>query len=91
VIKRDVIQTGLYLSVLGPNYIYVRYRCGRCKRIGEQLVQEAEWDPSVLREAPEAVTSDVTRFEEMGEITAEEVIDFHFGLEKLGVEESAES
>jgi hypothetical protein len=85
VVKRDVIQTGLYLGVFGPNYIYVRFRCGRCKRIGEQLVQEAEWDPSVLREA-EAKTppTDVARYEELGEITADEIIDFHYALENLG-------
>jgi hypothetical protein len=86
VIKRDVLQTGLYLSVLGPSYIYVRYRCGRCKRIGEQLVQEQEWDPSVLREAAETAAPDVERFEEMGQITPEEVIEFHYSLGRLSAE-----
>jgi len=87
VTKKDVIQTGLYLGVFGPNFIYVRYRCGRCKRIGEQLVQEHEWDPSVLRESePKILPDDLTRFAEMGEITPEEVIDFHYALDRLGGE-----
>ncbi|MFB3880314.1 MAG: hypothetical protein ACE149_03575 [Armatimonadota bacterium] len=84
VVRRDVIQTGLYLSVLGPSYVYVRYRCGRCKRMGEQLVEQEAWDPAVLQPAirPRAEV-DLARFREMGEITADEIIAFHYGLEKL--------
>jgi hypothetical protein len=82
-----VIQTGLYLGVLGPNYVYVRYRCGRCKRIGEQLVQEQEWDPSVLRDpGSPAHLPDLGRFEQLGEITAEEVLDFHYAIKRLSAE-----
>ncbi len=82
-----MIQTGLYLSVLGPSYVYVRYRCGRCKRVGEKLVEQEAWDPSVLQ--PVRATRnevDTRRFEEMGEITPEEIIDFHFALERLNAE-----
>ena len=79
-----MIQTGIYLSVLGPNYVYVRFRCGRCKRIGEQLVQENQWDPSVLRDghAP-ANRPDLEHFERLGDITAEEVVEFHYALDRL--------
>jgi len=90
VVRRDVIQTGLYLSVMGPHYVYVRYRCGRCKRIGEQLVQESDWDPSVLQEARSApTTTDLLRFEQMGQITPEEVVEFHYALERLSAEPEA--
>ena len=86
-VRRDVLQTGLYLSVLGPNYVYVRFRCGRCKRIGEQLVQERDWDPSVLRESGvQSAPPDLQRFDQLGEITPEEVIAFHYALERLGAE-----
>ena len=85
--RRDVIQTGLYLSVLGPSYVYVRYRCGRCKRMGEQLVEQESWDPAVLQPAPRPRAEvDFRRFAEMGEITADEVIAFHYGLRTLGEE-----
>lgn len=81
-----MIQTGLYLSVLGPSYVYVRYRCGRCKRVGEKLVEQEAWDPAVLHPARRTRgDADIRRFEEMGEITPEEIIDFHYGLEGLGV------
>jgi len=86
-----VIQTGLYLSVLGPNYVYVRFRCGRCRRIGEQLVQEQDWDPSVLHESGvQSVQLDLRRFEQLGAITPEEVIEFHYALERLSGEPELE-
>ena len=85
VVRKDVIQTGLYLSVLGPSYVYVRYRCGRCRRVGEKLVEQESWDPAVLHPARRRrEDADIRRFEEMGEITPEEIIDFHYGLERLG-------
>ena len=91
-VRRDVIQTGLYLSVLGPSYVYVRYRCGRCKRMGEQLVEQESWDPSVLQaEARVSAGIDLQRFTEMGEITEDEVIDFHYALRRLSTEPEDES
>jgi hypothetical protein len=84
-VRKDVIQTGLYLSVLGPSYVYVRYRCGRCKRMGEQLVEQESWDPAVLRPAPRPRSEvDLRRFAAMGDITPDEVIAFHYALEGLG-------
>lgn len=95
VVRKDVLQTGLYLSVLGPSYVYVRYRCGRCKRVGEKLVEQEAWDPSVLR--PDRRRSrrgpskaEMRRFAEMGEITADEVIDFHYALDCLSAEAEEE-
>lgn len=82
-----MIQTGLYLSVLGPSYVYVRYRCGRCKRVGEKLVEQESWDPAVLRPSRRGPNeAEMRRFSDMGEITAEEVIDFHYALDGLTAE-----
>jgi DNA-directed RNA polymerase subunit RPC12/RpoP len=91
VVRKDVLQTGLYLSVLGPSYIYVRYRCGRCKRVGEKLVEQEAWDPSVLRadrrsNRPGLSKAEIRRFAKMGEITADEIIDFHYALDGLSAE-----
>ncbi len=78
-----MIQTGLYLSASGPSYVYVRFRCGRCKRVGEQLVQESNWDPGVLQHTEVRMSEDeLRRFSEMGDISAEEVIAFHYGLDR---------
>jgi hypothetical protein len=82
-----VIQTGLYLSASGPSYVYVRFRCGRCKRVGEQLVQENNWDPTVLQHTEVQMSEEeLRRYSRMGEITAEEVIGFHYALEHLAAE-----
>ena len=84
IFRKDVLQTGLYLSASGPSYVYVRFRCGRCKRVGEQLVQENNWDPGVLQHTEVHVSEDeLRRFSDLGEITAEEVIAFHYGLDAL--------
>jgi len=91
-VHRDVLQTGLYLSVLGPSFVYVRYRCGRCKRVGERLFEEQAWDPAVLRPTrTQASDPDLRRFERMGEISAEEVIDFHYDLERLTTDPEEEA
>jgi hypothetical protein len=69
---------------MGPSYVYVRYRCGRCKRLGEQLVDQETWDPSVLQPVAARIEKpDLDRFTEMGEITAEEVIAFHYAVAQL--------
>jgi hypothetical protein len=82
-----VIQTGLYLSGAGPSYVYVRFRCGRCRRVGEQLVQEGNWDPTVLQRSELRVSErELQRFAEMGEITPEEVVAFHYALDHLAAE-----
>lgn len=82
-----MLQTGLYLSVLGPSYVYVRYRCGRCKRVGEKLVEQERWDPSTLEpRAAQRPSRDLERFAAMGDITPEEIIDFHFAVESLDAE-----
>ncbi|NIM07488.1 MAG: hypothetical protein GTO55_12040 [Armatimonadetes bacterium] len=85
IIRRDVLQMRFYLSLFGPSFVSVHYRCGRCKRIGKQLVEEQRWAGfNVERSAEEAVAQadDRSRFESMGKITPEELVDFHFALEE---------
>ena len=87
IFRKDVIQTGLYLSSTGPSYVYVRFRCGRCRRVGEQLVQESNWDPTVLQHTEVRMSEEeLRRFVEMGEITPDEVVDFHYAVGKLTAE-----
>ena len=82
-----MIQTGLYLSSTGPSYVYVRFRCGRCKRVGEQLVQEHHWDPTVLQHTEVRMSEEeLHRFSGMGEITPEEVVEFHYAVQRLAAE-----
>ena len=88
ILRRDVLGMRFYLSLFGPSYVSVHYRCGRCKRIGKALVEEQRWagfniDRSA--EDPQQIQlEDRKRFDSMGPITPEELIDFHFALEKSG-------
>lgn len=67
--------------------MYVRFRCARCKRVGEQLVREEEWDPAVLKVAGSEVSdAQLHHFEKMGPILPEEIIDFHYALDELEAE-----
>jgi len=81
---KEILQTSLYLSLLGPSFVYVRFRCGRCKRVGEQLVREEKWNRGMLRpEAPSLSAGERERFEGLGPVTPAEKIDFHYALDSL--------
>jgi hypothetical protein len=78
------MQTGFYLRLFGPSYVYVKYRCSRCKKLGEQFVKQEEWDGGILRSSSEEIAvDDKERFDTLGPIDINEVIDFHFQLENL--------
>ncbi len=84
ILRRDVMQQGMYVRQIGPSYVYIKFRCSRCKKLGEHFVKQDEWEDSLLREN----TSDVTegekkQFSGMGGITLEEMRDFHHALENL--------
>src|SRR4051794_36014851 len=86
VIAKDVMQTGYYLRLFGPSMVYVKFRCSRCKKLGEQFVKQEEWDEGILRDVPSEVSTDEKeRFTELGPIDINEVINAHFSLEKLDV------
>ncbi len=84
IIARDVMQTGYYLRLFGPSYVYVKYRCSRCRKMGEQFIKQEEWESGILRDMTEEVPQEEKeRFETLGPIDINEVIDFHFALENL--------
>lgn len=73
IFARDVVQRGTYIRQFGPPYVYVRYRCSRCRKLGEQYIKQEDWDVRVLMGAVSEVTAEERRrFEQMGPITAEE-------------------
>ncbi len=84
ILAKDVTQTGYYLRLVGPSFVYVKYRCSRCKKLGEQFVKQEEWEDGILRDVPSEVTPDEQqKFEQMGAIDIHECIDAHFELEKI--------
>ncbi|MBP6964031.1 MAG: hypothetical protein KBC96_06460 [Armatimonadetes bacterium] len=83
VVSKDVTQTGYYLRLVGPSFVYVKYRCSRCKKLGEQFVKQQDWEDGILRDVPCEITPvEHSRFLSMGEIDVHEAIDFHFALEE---------
>jgi hypothetical protein len=78
------MQTGYYLRLFGPSFVYVKYRCCRCKKLGEQFVKQEEWDGGILRDQNIEVAADEREnYDALGPIDINEVIDFHFQLENL--------
>jgi DNA-directed RNA polymerase subunit RPC12/RpoP len=91
IIAKDVMQTGYYLRLFGPSFVYVKFRCSRCKKLGEQFVKQEDWEDGILRDIPNEVTQDEKdKFEQMGKIDIHEVIDAHFELESLSLKELSE-
>ncbi len=84
IVSRDVMQQGYYSRQFGPSYVYVRYRCSRCKRLGEHFVKQEEWDEAMLRDADlEMSSAEKKQFERLGSITVDEMVNFHYTLAKL--------
>lgn len=83
VLAKDVMQTGYYLRLLGPSFVYVKYRCSRCKKLGEQFVKQEEWEDGILSDAPSEMSPEERKkFKNLGNIDIHECIDAHFELEK---------
>ncbi|MCX6344355.1 MAG: hypothetical protein NT018_04690 [Armatimonadetes bacterium] len=84
ILAKDVMQTGYYLRLCGPSFVYVKYRCSRCKKLGEQFVKQEEWEDGILHDMPtELVPEEKSKFSKMGRIDINECIDAHFQLEKV--------
>ena len=92
IIAKDVVQHGYYLRLFGPSFVYVKFRCSRCKKLGEQFIKQEEWEEGILKEvATELNTDEREVFATQGPIDINEVIDFHFALENLNDLKSLEA
>ena len=87
--QREVMHAGYYPRMFGPSFVLVRYRCSRCKKMGEKFVKQEEWESGILRDAAtEATSEEANRFLEMGPIRMSELASFHRDLEGLADLES---
>jgi DNA-directed RNA polymerase subunit RPC12/RpoP len=85
IVAKDVLQRSWYVRVFGPSFMYLKFRCSRCKRLGEKFIEQDKWDDTILRDIPSELSIDEKkRFDKMGVITVDEEIDFHFSLEDAG-------
>ncbi len=84
IVAKDVMQTGYYLRLFGPSFVYVKYRCSRCKKLGEQFVKQEDWEDGILRDTPNEISvEEKEKFEQLGPIDIDEIIDAHFRLENI--------
>jgi len=84
IVTKDVTQTGFFVKMAGPSFIYVKYRCPRCRKLGEDFIEQVHWDPRILQESiSEVGAREKARFESLGPITMDEVVNFHYRLEEM--------
>ncbi len=84
IFSRDVMQQGYYVRQFGPSYVYIKFRCSRCKKLGEHFIKQEDWEEGILRDSVcEASPEEKARFGELGKITIDEIINFHYALDSL--------
>lgn len=81
------MKQGFYPRQYGPSYVYIKYRCSRCKKLGEHFVKQEEWEDGLLKDnLTELTPEEKSRFDALGQITYTELAEVHRqldGLEKL--------
>lgn len=78
------MQQGYYGRQFGPSYVYIKFRCSRCKKLGEHFIKQEDWDEGLLKDnVSEISPSEKNRLEALGKITFDEMFDFHYALENL--------
>jgi DNA-directed RNA polymerase subunit RPC12/RpoP len=83
IFSKDIMQRNFYVRQYGPSYVYIKYRCSRCKKLGEHFIKQEEWDDSLLRDnMTELEPDEKLRFEKLGKISEKEIKEFHSYLDR---------
>jgi DNA-directed RNA polymerase subunit RPC12/RpoP len=84
VLAKEVLRTDLYERPSGREYVYVKYRCKRCKRLGETFVAESRWDWRIFEASrSELSEAESESFASQSPISEDEVLAFHQQLEAI--------
>ena len=84
VLAKEVLRTDLYERPSGREYVYVKYRCKRCKRLGETFVAESRWDWRIFEAARgEMSETECEAFAGQAPISAEDILVFHYQLQLI--------
>jgi hypothetical protein len=84
VLAKEVLRTDLYERPSGREYVYVKFRCKRCKRLGETFVAESRWDWRIFETARNEMSeSESDSFAGQAPISAEEILEFHHRLQSV--------
>ena len=83
VLGREVLRTQPCEKPSGAEAVYVKYRCRRCKKIGESFILQDEWTPDIFDVPHNEMKSDERdRFSGADSIGSGDVISFHRALQK---------
>lgn len=78
VLGKEVLRTDLYERSSGQEYVYVKFRCARCKRIAQTFVPASDWDWKKLEPAPGELSSEERdRLLEEEPVQASDLLLFH--------------
>jgi DNA-directed RNA polymerase subunit RPC12/RpoP len=84
IVAKEVLRTDLYERSSGRDCVYIKYRCSRCKRMGQAFIAENRWDWSILDAGrSEMSTSERDRFLDETPISAVELLNFHSQLQTI--------
>ncbi len=84
IFEGDVIHKGTQLRRVDTTYVYLRFRCSRCRRLGESFIRLEAWDEKILRhEIREMDPEEMLTKANMGPISLDEMLHFHYSLETL--------
>lgn len=83
VLGREILRSQPCEKPSGAEAIYVKFRCRRCKKIGEAFVPHEEWTPDMFDVPNDEMKSDERdRFVGSAAIGSSDVISFHQILQK---------
>ncbi len=82
ILRKDVLRADPDVRAFGAHYVWIKYRCSRCKHIGEHFIKEENWDWSILKQDKSEMT-DVERdkFAALSPIASANLLDFHRELD----------
>lgn len=81
ILAKEVLRTDLYERSSGRDCVYIKFRCARCKRMGQSFIAESRWDWSILEaERNEMSSKERDHFLDESPISAVELLNFHSQL-----------
>ena len=84
VLGKEVLRTDLYERSSGAEYVYVKFRCARCKRIAQTFVPASSWDWQKLEPSPgELSPEERDRLLEEEPVEAADLLLFHDDMARI--------
>lgn len=81
--SRDVMQRRT-VHYGKANYVYLKFRCSHCKKLGELYVKPEDWNDNLFQVGKGEITlAEQKRFSHLGDITFDELRTVHSELEGL--------